>query len=60
MAGREHYGTAPLEAAIDRIVEESGSLFEPRCVSGLVALDRAALLRALHPATENRLRTLVA
>ena len=60
MAGREHYGTAPLEAAIDRIAAESGSLFEPRCVSGLVALDRAALLRALHPATENRLRTLVA
>jgi HD-GYP domain-containing protein (c-di-GMP phosphodiesterase class II) len=60
MAGRDHYGTAPLEAAIDRIVAESGSLFEPRCVSGLVALDRAALLRALHPAAENRLRTLVA
>jgi len=60
MAGREHYGTAPLAAAIDRIVEESGSLFDPRCVSGLVALDRAELLRALHPAAKNRLRTLVA
>lgn len=60
MAGREHYGTAPLGAAIDRIVEESGSLFDPRCVAGLVALDRADLLRALHPAAENRLRALVA
>lgn len=60
MAAREHYGTAPLDAAIDRIVEESGAMFDPRCVSGLVALDRAALLRALHPASENRLRTLVA
>jgi HD-GYP domain-containing protein (c-di-GMP phosphodiesterase class II) len=60
MAGREHYGTAPLGAAIDRIEEESGSLFDPRCVSGLAALDRADLLRALHPAAKNQLRTLVA
>ena len=60
MAGREGYDKTRLEAAVDRIVEASGTVFDPRCASGLVALDRGQLLRALHPAAENRLRTLAA
>jgi HD-GYP domain-containing protein (c-di-GMP phosphodiesterase class II) len=60
MARPERYGEDALEMAIERIVEESGSLFDPRCVSGLVAVDPAELRRALHPAAENQLRTLAA
>ena len=60
LVGRQSYDEVGLETALDRIVEESCELFDPRCVSGLVALDRGELLRALHPAQENRLRTLVA
>ena len=60
MTGGDVHSKERLEAAIDRIDEASGTLFDPRCVSGLVALDRSKLLRALHPAAENRLRTLAA
>jgi len=60
LARRDQYGRPSLDAAIDRIVETSGVLFDPRCVSGLVALDRGELLSALHPAAENQLQTLVA
>jgi putative two-component system response regulator len=60
MTGGDVNSKERLEAAIDRVVEASGTLFDPRCVSGLVALDRGDLLRALHPAAENRLRTLAA
>jgi ribonuclease P protein subunit RPR2 len=60
MVGREEPSAERLEMALERIVEASGTLFDPRCVSGAVALDRGQLLRALHPAAENRLRTLAA
>jgi HD-GYP domain-containing protein (c-di-GMP phosphodiesterase class II) len=60
MVGREEPSAHRLEMALERIVEASGTLFDPRCVSGAVALDRAQLLRALHPAAENTLRTLAA
>jgi HD-GYP domain-containing protein (c-di-GMP phosphodiesterase class II) len=60
MTGGDVNSKERLEAAIDRIVQASGTLFDPRCASGLVALDPGDLLRALHPAAENRLRTLAA
>jgi response regulator RpfG family c-di-GMP phosphodiesterase len=59
MASGDRYGSGALDAAIDAIAEGSGTLFDPRCVAGLGALDRRELLRALHPATENRLDALV-
>jgi ribonuclease P protein subunit RPR2 len=60
MAGGERYREGALEAASDRILEESGTLFDPRCVAGLVALDGSKLRWALHPGPQNRLRTLAA
>ena len=60
MVGWDESGADRLAAALERIADASGALFDPRCVSGLMALDRGELLKALHPAAENRLRTLAA
>jgi HD-GYP domain-containing protein (c-di-GMP phosphodiesterase class II) len=54
------YDSAPLEVACAEISDRAGTDFDPRCVARFLVLDRRELLRALHPARENRLESLVA
>ena len=54
------YQSAPLEAVRDEISDRAGTDFDPRCVASFLALDRRDVMRALHPARENRLESLVA
>jgi HD-GYP domain-containing protein (c-di-GMP phosphodiesterase class II) len=54
------YGSAALEVARAEISDRAGTDFDPECVAEFLMLDRGELLRALHPARENRLESLVA
>jgi HD-GYP domain-containing protein (c-di-GMP phosphodiesterase class II) len=58
--GAAPYDSAPLEVARAEISDRAGTDFDPQCVEKFLVLDRRELLRALNPAPENRLESLVA